>query len=109
VTEKDITGSLIRQEVFCGIRGLIWLPQQRMGCGYGNDFERTIDVFGISTHKPWTRVAIEIKLSRQDFCADTRQPLKQRRARMIANQFFYVTPPGLLDPEDIPIWAGGAT
>jgi hypothetical protein len=35
-----------------------------------------------------------------------KQPLKQRGARLFSDQFFFVTPPGLLKPEEIPDWAG---
>jgi len=106
VTEKQITELLMTYGGFDGSRGMTWLPQLRMGCGFGNDFERTIDVFGISTCKPWTRIAVEIKLSRNDFWSDMRQPLKQRRARLIANKFYYLAPEGILQPEDMPLWAG---
>jgi hypothetical protein len=106
MTEFSITKLLCKHEYWDSTQGIVWLPQQRMGCGYGNDFERTIDVFGISTCKPWTRFAIEIKVSRSDFKADVCCPMKQRRARLIANKFYYLAPQGLLTPEDIPIWAG---
>ncbi len=106
LTERSITDLLTSHDYFDRTQGLVWLPQQRMGCGYGNDFERTVDVFGIATTKPWTRFCVEIKLSRSDFAADKRKPLKQRRARMIANKFYYLTPQGILKPDEVPLWAG---
>jgi hypothetical protein len=47
-----------------------------------------------------------MKLTRSDFLKDVKQPLKQRGARLFSDQFFFVTPPGLLKPEEIPDWAG---
>jgi len=106
MTEQQITSLLLPMDYFDREKDVVWLPQQRMGCGFGNDFERTIDVFGISMCKPWTRFAVEIKLSKSDFQADIKQPMKQRRARMIANKFYYLAPEGLLAPDDMPLWAG---
>ncbi len=48
--------------------------------------------------------AYEIKVSRQDFKRDS--AMKQREARLYSDQFYYVTPKGLLKPEEIPDWAG---
>ncbi len=106
MTEQEITDFILDRQAFDNQPGMIWLPQQRMGCGHGNDFERTVDVFGISTCKPWTRFALEIKVSRSDFQADAKNPIKQRRARLVANKFYYVAPLGLLDWREVPLWAG---
>lgn len=48
--------------------------------------------------------AYEVKISRSDFRRDS--AIKQREARLFSDQFFYVTPAGLLRPEEIPDWAG---
>jgi hypothetical protein len=48
--------------------------------------------------------AYEIKVSRADFRRDT--SVKQREARLFSDQFFYVTPAGLLKPDEVPDWAG---
>ena len=48
--------------------------------------------------------AYEIKVSRQDFKRDS--AMKQREARLYSDQFYYVTPAGLVSPDEIPDWAG---
>lgn len=48
--------------------------------------------------------AYEVKISRADFRRDT--AIKQREARLFSDQFFYVTPAGLLKPDEVPDWAG---
>lgn len=48
--------------------------------------------------------AYEIKISRADFRRDT--AVKQREARLFSDQFFYVTPAGLIRPDEVPDWAG---
>lgn len=46
----------------------------------------------------------EIKVTRQDFKRDS--AMKQREARLYSDQFYYVTPVGLVSPDEIPDWAG---
>jgi len=48
--------------------------------------------------------AYEVKISRADFRRDT--AVKQREARLFSDQFYYVTPAGLLKPDEVPEWAG---
>lgn len=48
--------------------------------------------------------AYEIKVSRQDFKRD--HAFKQREARLYSDRFFYVTPAGLVQREEVPDWAG---
>lgn len=48
--------------------------------------------------------AYEIKISRADFRRDT--AIKQREARLFSDQFYYVTPAGLIRAEEVPDWAG---
>jgi hypothetical protein len=86
--------------------GYFWIPQCRVGCGFGDDGERTVDLWGISTKRPYNHLSIEIKVSRGDFFRDVKNPLKQRRSRMMANQFWFAAPVGLLTAADLPIWGG---
>ncbi len=67
---------------------------------------RRIDFWDIHVHpsKGHEATAYEIKVSRADFKRDTHQ--KQREARLWSDRFYYVTPKGLLKPEEIPDWAG---
>ncbi len=73
---------------------------------FGTKAQRRIDLFEISCFesKGFTATAYEIKISRSDFKRETEQ--KQRPARMFSDHFWYVTPPGLIKPEEIPLWAG---
>jgi DNA repair protein MmcB-like len=61
------------------------------------------------TIEPWQSkhylaTAYEIKVSRADYRRDNHE--KQREARLFSDRFYYVTPVGLLNPEEIPDWAG---
>jgi len=101
MTREEIEKAV--REAFCD---MYWLSEVRGGCGFGADSERTIDLWGISTKRPNLHISVEIKVTRSDFIRDQKQPLKQRRARLMANQFFYATPEGLLAATDLPPWSG---
>ena len=102
----QIDADAISAAIEADFEGLLWLRQCRVGCGFGADGERTMDMWGISCKKPHLHIAVEIKISRDDFRRDLRSPLKQRRARMLGNQFYFAAPNGLLMADDLPIWAG---
>src|SRR5438270_10683350 len=47
-------------------------------------------------------VVIECKLSRADFLADRDKPFRQKSELGLGCERFYLTPPGLLDPKELP-------
>ena len=86
---------------------IVWIDELRTKCGLGGG-ERYIDLWGIRANadQGCTSYTFEIKVSRADFQRDLKQPSKQDGARALSNEFYFVTPPGLLKPEEIPDWAG---
>lgn len=89
-------------------KGALFLAELRAGAGYGMDSQRRIDAWSIQTapSKGNRRVAYEVKASRSDFTRERHKPFKQRPARLLSNQFYYVAPEGMIKPEDLPLWAG---
>ena len=79
----------------------IWATELALSSG-----ARRCDFWVLHPHasKGYRAVAYEIKVSRADFRRDTYA--KQRDARLFSDEFWYVTPPGLVKPEEIPDWAG---
>ena len=49
-------------------------------------------------------IAYEVKVTRADFLQDTHD--KQKPALKYSDRFFYVTPPGLVQRQELPSWAG---
>ncbi|MHA3913825.1 hypothetical protein [Halovulum sp. GXIMD14793] len=80
---------------------LIWATEPQLGTKL-----RRLDFWTLHPHegKGHCSTAYEIKVSRADFKRDS--ALKQREARLYADQFYYVTPPNLVSPDEIPDWAG---
>lgn len=70
-----------------------WSPHKRK-------FERRIDALIIDTH----RTAVEIKVTRSDFKADT----DEKRAPWVhyTHKFVYAVPHGLVTPDEVPDYCG---
>ena len=84
----------------------VLFPELRLGSGYSDIAQRRIDLFMISAEKGNYTTAFEIKVSRADFLKDIKNNLKQRGARLYSSNFYYVAPKGMLEPDEIPMWAG---
>lgn len=87
-------------------RSNVIFPELRLGSGYSDIAQRRIDMFMISSEKGNYTTAFEIKVSRGDFLRDIKDEAKQRGARLYSSNFYYVAPKGMLNPEEIPMWAG---
>jgi len=84
-----------------------FFEELRLGTGYGHGVEQRIDAFAFGLwSKNWGSAAYEVKVSRADFLGELRKPLKRRMALRYSNLFWFVTPPGLVKPEELPIEAG---
>ncbi|MBQ3421192.1 MAG: hypothetical protein IJH34_05905, partial [Romboutsia sp.] len=113
-SDKDKTSAILQAlhkyySIWRRERKYIVFPELRLGSGYSGTAQRRIDFFVISSCVGNETTAFEIKVSKKDFKKDINNDLKQRGARLYANKFYYVTPKGLLSPEEkkqIPIWAG---
>jgi len=97
MTAADLLDALVKS---CG-RDVIWASELSLSSG-----KRRCDFWTLAPHqsKGYAATAYEIKISRADFFRDSRE--KQREARLFSDQFFYVTPPELLKPVEVPDWAG---
>lgn len=80
---------------------LIWATEPQLGSKL-----RRVDFWTLHPHegKGHVSTSYEIKVSRSDWKRDS--AMKQREARLYSDQFVYVTPTGLIEPEDVPDWAG---
>lgn len=86
--------------------GWVFLDELRLGTGYASSSNRYMDGFAIYTWGDLETKAFEIKVSRSDFLLEMKKPSKRRQALAFSNKFYFVTPPGLLKPEEIPSDSG---
>ncbi len=72
------------------------------------EYSRSIDVLTINMRpfKEYRIIAHEIKTSRNDFLREIKHPEKRALALKYSNQFFFVTPPKLVKPSEIPPGCG---
>jgi hypothetical protein len=87
-----------------------FFSELRCGTGYTGraDVEQRLDAFAVNLwpSERYERIAYEVKVSRSDFQAEVKHPLKRRRALLLSNLFYFATPKGLLKPKEIPPEAG---
>ena len=78
------------------------------GTGFQHGEPNRIDAFWMAAEpsRGLRRIAYEIKRSRADYLREIKEPRKRRAALRVSNQFFFVTPTGLLKPEEIPLECG---
>ncbi|MDR2151497.1 MAG: MmcB family DNA repair protein [Helicobacteraceae bacterium] len=84
----------------------VTIAELRVGTGFDGLSKRRIDLLAISAEKGNNVIGVEIKASKADFLKDLKDPAKQKPLRCFSNEFYYATPKGLIEPNDLPQWAG---
>jgi hypothetical protein len=77
----------------------IFLRELRVGTGFRSSSAQRLDAFALNcfAHTSMKRVCYEVKTSRADFLCEMKQPLKRRIGLRYSNEFYFVTPAGLLN------------
>jgi len=83
----------------------VWLTEVRTKTGWSStwgddlDSERYIDgfAFALVKSKNYQRIAYEFKVSRSDWLAELKNPVKKAPAYFLSHQFWYVVLPGVID------------
>ena len=86
----------------------LFLRELRVGTGFRNGSSQRLDAFALHClpHLGMKRVCYEVKVSRSDFLNELKHPLKRRIGLRYSNEFYFVTPPGLLKTDEIPVECG---
>ncbi len=86
----------------------VFLRELRVGTGRHKAALQRLDAFALNCypHLGMKRICYELKASRADFLCEMRQPLKRRIGMRFSNEFYFVTPPGLLSLADLPVDCG---
>jgi hypothetical protein len=86
----------------------IFLRELRVGTGFRSSSAQRLDAFALNcfVHNSMKRACYEVKTSRADFLCEMKQPLKRRVGLRYSNEFYFVTPAGLLNTSEIPIECG---
>jgi hypothetical protein len=86
----------------------IFLRELRVGTGFHGNAAQRLDGYALNClpHTSMRRVCYEVKISRADFLSEMKQPLKRRAGLRYSNEFYFVTPAGLLNTSELPIECG---
>jgi hypothetical protein len=86
----------------------IFLRELRVGTGFHGNAAQRLDAYALNAlpHTSMRRVCYEVKTSRADFLCEMKQPLKCRIGLRYSNEFYFVTPAGLLNTSEVPIECG---
>jgi hypothetical protein len=86
----------------------LFFRELRAGTGRHNASAQRLDAFALNTlpHLAMKRVCYEVKISRADFRSEIKHPLKRRIGLRYSNEFYFVTPAGLVDHNEVPAECG---
>lgn len=86
----------------------MFLRELRAGTGRGNASSQRIDAFALNCYpyKSLKRICYEVKTSRADYLLELKQPLKRRIGMRYSNEFYFVTPAGLINVSELPAECG---
>ena len=85
--------------------GWVFIPELRTGAGFGELSGQEIDAWAINCWNvrklgpPNLRRAFEVKVTMADARKELLDPDKRWMAYAISNEFWFCTPPGLIDPK----------
>jgi hypothetical protein len=99
---------MLERGLHAGRSEWLFLRELRVGTGHRNNSAQRLDAFALNClpHLQMKRVCYEVKTSRADFLNEMKQPLKRRIGMRYSNEFYFVTPCGLLAPPDVPVDCG---
>ncbi|MBZ5617524.1 MAG: hypothetical protein LAQ69_02140 [Acidobacteriia bacterium] len=86
----------------------LFFRELRVGTGRRNGNVQRLDAFALNSlpHTAMKRVCYEVKTSRADFLAELKHPLKRRIGMRYSNEFYFITPAGLVEIAEIPAECG---
>ncbi len=86
----------------------MFFRELRVGTGFHGSAAQRLDAFALNClpHTSMRRVCYEVKTSRANFLCEIKQPLKRRIGLRYSNEFYFVTPAGLLNASELPIECG---
>jgi hypothetical protein len=89
-------------------REWIFLRELRIGTGHRHHELQRLDAFALNClpHLGMRRICYELKASRADFLGEVKRPLKRRIGMRFSNEFYFVTPAGMLALDEVPTDCG---
>jgi hypothetical protein len=100
----DLLLGIIERGLHASRAEWLFFRELRVGTGRRNGNVQRLDAFALNSlpHTGMKRVCYEVKIARGDFLGELKHPLKRRIGMRYSNEFYFVTPGGLVLPEEIP-------
>lgn len=104
----DLLLDIVEKALHASVNEWIFLREIRIGTGFRRGSLQRLDAFALNAyaHTAMKRVCYEVKVSRGDFLGELKQPLKRRIGMRYSNEFYFVTPPGMVKVDEIPAECG---
>jgi hypothetical protein len=86
----------------------LFLRELRVDTGRRGATLQRLDAFALNSlaYQGMKRICYEVKVSRSDFLSEVKHPLKRRIGMRYSNEFYFVTPAGLVDAREVPVECG---
>lgn len=107
ITESALIG-IVERAIHSSSAEWLFFRELRLGTGRRNGSAQRLDGFALNAlpHTAMKRICYEVKISRSDFLAESKHPLKRRVGMRYSNEFYFVTPAALVTPGEIPAESG---
>src|SRR5436305_14735187 len=78
----------------------LFLRELRVGTGFRNSSAQRLDAFALNClpHQGMKRICYEVKVSRADFLAELKHPLKLSIGLRYSHEIYFLTPLALIPP-----------
>jgi hypothetical protein len=112
LTNRELTATVLldtlEHAVHASKTEWLFLRELRVGTGHRGQALQRLDAFALNClpHHGMRRICYEIKTSRADFLLELKNPLKRRIGMRYSNEFYFVTPGGLLALNELPVECG---
>jgi hypothetical protein len=108
LAQADALIQIVHRTLHANRAEWLFFRELRVGTGRRNGAAQRLDAFALNClpHLAMKRVCYEVKISRADFLLELRHPLKRRIGMRYSNEFYFLTPAGLVMPSEIPVDCG---
>src|SRR4051812_29727565 len=108
VLTADRMLDVLETALHCQKTEWLFLRELRIGTGHRHHELQRLDAFALNClpHLGMKRVCYEVKASRADYFGEVKNPLKRRIGMRFSNEFYFVTPAGMLAIEEVPAECG---
>jgi len=106
--QADTLLDIVERSMHASRSEWLFLRELRVGTARRNGNVQRLDGFALNSlpHTAMKRVCYEVKISRADFLAELKNPIKRRIGMRYSNEFYFVTPAGMVDVGEIPAECG---